>query len=115
GNYIPRQVSLVRHREVDRAITYEDCLLKGIDWDYEKEWRAFRHLPNRRFRQAREKAAKGFKPLYAGGEDQFGHKIVLFNMPSEAIQEVILGVNMAPSDQRNVARLIANDPELAHV
>jgi hypothetical protein len=114
-SYIERQVSPIRHREVDRAITYQDCLLKGSDWSYEKEWRAFRHLPNRRFRQAREKAARGFEPSYGGREDQFGHKVVLFDVPSEAIQEVILGVNMAPSDRRNVARMIANDPELAHV
>ncbi len=52
---------------------------KSLEWEYEKEWRLFR------------------RPLdyYKSGTDGYGFPIYLFDLPSEAIKEIILGCRMS--------------------
>jgi hypothetical protein len=59
----------------------ETYFTKSLEWEYEKEWRLFRRLP----------AGKSPEE-FVQGDDNW--PIYLFDLPAEAIKEIILGCRM---------------------
>lgn len=95
------------------VITYADCLSKGADWAYEREWRAFRSFEARDAVGFRKRGV--FKPYVTGKVDVFGNSIVLYEFPAEAIKEVIVGTFMSYRDRARIVEIMQSDPSLAHV
>jgi hypothetical protein len=55
---------------------------------------------------------RSFHPLRI---DDFGNPIILFSIPPDSIQEVVLGVNSSPALRSAVANAILGRKELSHV
>jgi hypothetical protein len=74
-------------------------LTKGMDWEYEQEWRIFRSPEN---------AAKVENP-------DAPYPIYLFKFPPAAVVEVILGSNMSEDNRKAITCIITNSSHFHHV
>jgi hypothetical protein len=73
-------------------------LSKGINWQYELEWRIIRPLT-----EATEVIDKEPYPIY------------LFSFPPSAISEVVLGFRMLEEKKNTIRRKLSNDTEYSHI
>jgi hypothetical protein len=73
---------------------------KGIEWEHEKEWRIIRN-----FNEAARKV----------GPDQYGKDVLLFAIPPECVQSVVIGCRAMPNSIARIQEIICRNPALAHV
>jgi hypothetical protein len=71
---------------------------KGMNWQYELEWRIIRP-----FTEATEVIDKKPYPIY------------LFSFPASAISEVVLGLRMSEEKKNIIKRKLINDAEYSHI
>ncbi|MFQ5928386.1 MAG: DUF2971 domain-containing protein [Acidobacteriota bacterium] len=71
---------------------------KGLDWEYEQEWRLFADVND-------ASEIKGNKP----------YPICLFDLPAEAIAEVIVGCRANNDLTTSVSSILNSNPRLRHV
>jgi hypothetical protein len=95
-------------------LLYEDCLYKGNDWAYEQEWRAFRALTPRPS-ASRGKTLPGFCAHETTSFDSFANGVTLFDIPPDAIAEIVVGAYASASSRQQVARILLSDNSLKHV
>lgn len=80
----------------------ETYFTKSIEWEYEKEWRLFRRLP-------------AGKSLGDFATDQDGWPIYLFDLPVEAVKEIILGCRMDLEQSNMIRELSKSKFPCAHI
>jgi hypothetical protein len=112
----PREVIASASLEV---FDYAEFLFKADAWRYEQEWRLFRRLSNNCSWDTqidrRVQRSAGFFSHRLERTDSFGHTICLFDIPSDCIAEIVLGINVSIEDRRQVAETLLDDPALKHV
>jgi hypothetical protein len=84
------------------SVSMVDCISKAKDWSYEQEWRAFRSLRHMRGDITTDNPfipKPGFLPYRAGIKDPFGSEVVLFDLPPDAIKEIVIGLKMNRSSR----------------
>lgn len=124
--YVDRHVSMLRTdpASIIAASEYEvlafgEFLFKSKVWSYEREWRAFRRLTNEqprdRTRARNAKNREGFRANDEGFTDAAGEPVVTFDVPKQAIAEILIGLRMSVENRRTIASTLLQDPELAHV
>jgi hypothetical protein len=73
---------------------------KGLEWEHEKEWRIIRN-----FNDAAVKI----------GPDQYGRDVLLFAIPPDCIQSVVIGHRAQPASIEKIKGIVFGNPALAHV
>jgi DUF2971 family protein len=73
---------------------------KGLEWEHEKEWRIIRN-----FNDAASKA----------GPDQYGKDVLLFAIPPDCIQSVVIGYRAQSDSVEKIKGIVGGNPPLAHV
>src|SRR5258707_8218212 len=73
---------------------------KGIGWEHEKEWRIIRNFND---------AAR------TSGPDQYGKDVLLFAIPPDCIQSVVIGYRTSPESIQKIHEIVGLNPALAHV
>jgi hypothetical protein len=73
---------------------------KGLEWEHEKEWRIIRNFND---------AAVKVSP------DQYGKDVLLFAIPPDSIQSVVIGYRAQPGSIERIQGIISGNPALAHV
>jgi len=75
-------------------------LTKSIRWIYEQEWRFITRISS---------------GIDINKNDKFGYPIIVFDIPPEAINQIILGARMLSVDQDQIIDSVKNNPSLKHV
>jgi hypothetical protein len=99
--YYLRKVKYLDHRPSKLMVDMNGTdmfLLKSDIWEYEQEWRMCAVLPDA-------------DTILKVGDS----KIHLFNFPTDAIKEIIIGVNAENSLIQSILSLVNNNPLLSHV
>jgi len=73
---------------------------KGLEWEHEKEWRIIRN-----FNDAASKA----------GPDQYGKDVLLFAIPPDCIQSVVIGYRAQSDSVEKIQGIVCGNPALAHI
>jgi hypothetical protein len=73
---------------------------KGLEWEHEREWRIIRN-----FNDAAVKL----------GPDQYGKDVLLFAIPPDCIQSVVIGYRTKPDSVEKIRKVVLGNPGLAHV
>ena len=73
---------------------------KGLEWEHEREWRIIRN-----FNDAAVKV----------GPDKYGKDVLLFAIPPDCIQSVIIGYRAQPETVEKMRAIVRRDKRLAHV
>lgn len=98
-----RRVQYVEDREPIYFLSAnEDEVLytKTLEWEFEKEWRIIRN-----FTEAKEKV----------GSDAYGKDVWLFDMPSSAIQSVVLGYRTTSENEKALRETVSANVNLKHI
>lgn len=73
---------------------------KGLEWEHEREWRIIRN-----FNDAASKI----------GPDQYGQDVLLFAIPPDSIQSVVIGYRAKPDLVEKIQGIVCRNPALSHV
>lgn len=73
---------------------------KGVEWEHEKEWRIIRNFND---------------AVVKTGPDQYGKDVLLFAIPPDCIQSVVIGYRAKPESIEKIHEVVSRNPALRHV
>ena len=83
----------------EEAALQEIFFVKGLDWEYEKEWRYLKNLTDAQ------------KKIVVTN----GHDVHLFRLPPKCIKGVVLGCYSSEELKNKIVELCRDDPEFGHL